>query len=103
LLESFRSKQVEGKPLIKAGDVVILKNDQTKRAFWKLSRIIECFTGKDGNIRGAKVEVASSRDSNLGKRIIQIHVTIIDAALHNKYIKCVNNGLAKMALEYFET
>jgi len=82
LLESFRSKQVEGKPLIKAGDVVILKNDQTKRAFWKLSRIIECFTGKDGNIRGAKVEVASSRGKKVLNRPIQ-HLVPLEVASHD--------------------
>jgi len=82
LLESFRSKQVEGKPLIKAGDVVILKNDQTKRAFWKLSRVIECFTGKDGNIRGAKVEVASSRGKKVLNRPIQ-HLVPLEVASHD--------------------
>ena len=82
LLESFRSKQVEGEPLIKAGDVVILKNDQTKRAFWKLSRVIECFTGIEGNIRGAKVEVASSKGKKVLNRPIQ-HLVPLEVASHD--------------------
>ena len=91
LFESFRSKQVESKPLIKAGDVVILKNDQTKRAFWKLSCVIDCFTGKDRNIRGAKVEVASSR----GKKILirpKQHLEPLDVASHD-----LGNARADMA------
>ena len=64
-MESFRSKQVEGKPLIKVGDVVIFKNDQTKQAFGKLSRVIECLTGQGGNIRGAKVAVTSPKGKPL--------------------------------------
>ena len=79
LLESFRSKQVEDKPMIKVGDIVILKNDQTKRAFWKLSRVIECFTGKDGSIRGAKVEVASSKGKKVLNRPIQ-HLVPLEVA-----------------------
>ena len=79
LLESFRSKQVEDKPMIKVGDIVILKNDQAKRAFWKLSRVIECFTGKDGNIRGAKVEVVSSKGKKVLNRPIQ-HLVPLEVA-----------------------
>ena len=65
LFDSCISKQVEGRSLIKAGDVVILKHDKMKRAFWKLPRGIEYITGRDGNIRGAKVEAASSKSKKV--------------------------------------
>ena len=38
----------------------MLKNDFCKRAFWKLCRVVEFFVGADGNIRGARVQVAST-------------------------------------------
>ena len=82
LLESFRSKQVEVKPLIKAGDIVILKNDQMKGAFWKISCVIECFTGNDGNIRGAKVKVASSRGKKVSNQPIQ-HLVPLEVTSHD--------------------
>ena len=42
------------------GDVVILKDDTTKRMFWKLV-IIELLTGKDGQVRAAIVKVANHK------------------------------------------
>ena len=65
--------------MIKVGDIVILKNDQTKRVFWKLSGVIECFTSKDGSIKGAKVEVASSKGKKVMNRPIQ-HLVPIEVA-----------------------
>ena len=40
---------------------MILKNDHTKRSFWKVCRVEELFKGKDGNIRTAKVKVPSDK------------------------------------------
>ena len=42
------------------GDVVILKDDTTKRVFWKLAVIEELMTGKDGQVRAAIVKVVNS-------------------------------------------
>jgi len=41
------------------GDVVILKDDTTKRMFWKLAIIEELLTGKDGQVRVAIVKVVN--------------------------------------------
>jgi len=41
------------------GDVVILKDDTTKRVFWKLAVIEELLMGKDGQARAAKVKVVN--------------------------------------------
>ena len=41
---------------IEVGDVVVLKNDCTKRTFWKLKSIIE---GGGGAVRAAVVSVAN--------------------------------------------
>ena len=71
LMEAYKSKQVTKQPLISVGDVCILKNDQAKRAFWKLCKVSELLTGKDGNVRAARVEVTSSRGKHLFRRPIQ--------------------------------
>ena len=62
IMESYKGKQQKGKPLVSVGDVVVLKNDGTKCAFWKLDKSVQLFTGPDGNTRGAKVEVSMVRE-----------------------------------------
>ena len=43
---------------------MIVKSDQTTRNFWKLEKVEELLPGRDGQIRSAKVEVASSDGRN---------------------------------------
>lgn len=57
---------------ISKGDIVILKNDSTNRAFWKLGKVEELLTGRDGKIRAAIVKVAGSKTRpTLLRRTIQ--------------------------------
>ena len=44
-------------PSKSVGDVVILKNDSTKRLFWKLAIVRELLTGNDGKVRAAMIKV----------------------------------------------
>ena len=44
-------------PLISVGDVIILKDDLTKRMFWKLGIVKELITGRDGQTRAALIKV----------------------------------------------
>ena len=44
---------------VKVGDVVILKNDNVKRVFWKLAKIVELLKGKDDVARAALINVAT--------------------------------------------
>lgn len=44
---------------VAVGDVVILKNDLTKRLYWKLAIVEELLKGKDGITRAAIVRVAN--------------------------------------------
>ena len=39
------------------GDIIVIRNDGTKRAFWKLEKIVKLLTGANGHARGAKVVV----------------------------------------------
>ena len=43
----------------KVGDVVVIHEDNVKRALWKLGRVVDLIKGKDGVIRGAKVKTNS--------------------------------------------
>ena len=42
---------------IKIGEIVILRNDSTKRVFWKFGKVDELIPSKDGIIRAAKFRV----------------------------------------------
>lgn len=53
----------------KVGDVVILKNDSAARAFWKLAKVEELLTGRDGNVRAAIVTVPRGASSNSNQRL----------------------------------
>ena len=48
-------------PIVSVGDIVVLKDEQTKRVFWKLGEIVELIVGRDKNIRAAKVKSQRQR------------------------------------------
>ena len=56
LSQSSQSKKRD----VSVGDIVIVKNEQSKRQFWKLARVEELIVGKDGNIRSAKLSMHSN-------------------------------------------
>ena len=66
-MEAYKPKDNVQEPSVSIGDVVLLKDDHTKRIFWKMCKILELFTGKDGSVRAAKVQVA---DGKSGKKVI---------------------------------
>jgi len=47
---------------INVGDVVILKNDSSKRLFWKLAIVKELLTGNDGRVRAAVIKVTDDQN-----------------------------------------
>ena len=63
--------------VILIGDLVLLKNDSTSRAFWKLGKVEELIPGRDGNVRPAVVKAVSDtgRPSQL-RRVVQHLVPI---------------------------
>ena len=59
-------------PCIKVGDVVLLYDEGTKRAFWKLAVVNELIQGSDDKVRAAVIRVGSDKGpTRLLKRRIQ--------------------------------
>lgn len=58
----LRQKWQDKKPSLKCGDVVLLKDSQSKRNEWPIAVITKTFPGQDGLVR--KVEVTTARDGN---------------------------------------
>lgn len=61
LLEAYKPKDNANEPVIKVNDIVILRNEQVKRSFWKLCKVVELLTGTDGTVRSARVQVAGGK------------------------------------------
>ena len=63
--------------VILIGDLVLLKNDSTSRAFWKLGKVEELIPGRDGNVRPAVVKaVSDTRHPSQLRRVVQHLVPI---------------------------
>lgn len=60
-------------PEIATGDIVIIRNDQTKRVFWKLTKVEQLLRGEDGIARAAVVRVfrENANHSQILRRSIQ--------------------------------
>ena len=69
LLESTKINADGKKPIVNVDDIVMVKDDQTKRTFWKICKVIELISGTDGNIRAAKIQLVADK----GKRIYLGH------------------------------
>ena len=69
LREYHRVKRQATKgPEIAVGDVVILKNDSTKRLFWRLAIIQELLTGSDGKVRAAVIKIIDDQNKSRSLR-----------------------------------
>ena len=47
------------RPSVRIGDIVIVKDDNTKRIFWKMARVVELLKGSDGVARAALINVSN--------------------------------------------
>jgi hypothetical protein len=67
-----KSKSKSNRANISVGDIVLMKSDSTKQAFWKLARVEDLLVSKDGQIQAARVKVANSeRNPVCLRRVIQ--------------------------------
>ena len=46
-------------PSVRIGDIVIVKDDNIKRIFWKMARVVELLKGSDGVARAALINVSN--------------------------------------------
>ena len=71
--QSSTRSRVNRNPEIALGDIVIIRNDQTKRNFWKLAKVEQLLRGEDRVPRAAVVRVLreNSNNSQLLRRSIQ--------------------------------
>ena len=44
---------------LKVGDIVLIENEDKKRTFWPLGRIVKLYPGKDNNVRLVKVKISN--------------------------------------------
>ncbi|CAB3977862.1 Hypothetical predicted protein [Paramuricea clavata] len=58
--EAARSSNNGTRDVIVEGDIVILKNESTKRLFWKIAMVEELIRSIDGVVRSAKIRVLNS-------------------------------------------
>ena len=56
LMEAYRTQQNTNNVCISEGDLVILKDDQMKRQFWKICKVEGLIMGAGSKVRAAKVE-----------------------------------------------
>lgn len=59
LLEFRGTKCKDQRSCIKTGGIVILKDENIKRVFWKLAKIVELLKGKDDIVRAALINIAT--------------------------------------------
>ena len=55
-----RSKWRKVFPNLQPGDIVVLKEDQTFTCYWPLAKVLQTYPGKDGIVRAAKVQTATT-------------------------------------------
>jgi hypothetical protein len=72
---SVKSKANGSGSSISQGDVVIVKNESTPRAFWRLARVEQLLPGKDGKIRSAVIKPGGGNASTT-RRPIELLIPI---------------------------
>ena len=67
------------KSIIAVGDIMVLRNDSTKRHFWKLVVVQQLLTGSDGVVRAAIVRVVDCEGKSSVLRQSIRHLIPIEA------------------------
>ena len=76
-MEGYRPKDKQQEPNISVGDIVLLKDDSKKRAFWNLCKILELIVGTDGRVRSAKVQIAGEKgQGKVSRRLLTLLVPL---------------------------
>lgn len=85
------SNREEVNSAMSEGDIVIVKNDSTARAFWRLARIEQLLHGKDGKVRAAVIKIGSGHGKPvITRRAIQ-HLVPIEVKSDSRDVPPINN------------
>ena len=72
----------QNKSVVAVGDIVLVKDDMSKRMFWKIAMVKESIPGRDSQIRAAAVRVGDS--SRLIKRslthLIPLELNVVESS-----------------------
>ena len=63
-------------PVVPVGDIVILKDVQTKRSVWKICKIVQLILGTDGNIRAAKIQFVADKSQRVIIRPLKLLIPL---------------------------
>ena len=90
--QSDQRSRGSGGSKIALGDVVVIKDDQTKRSFWKLGVVEELLSGSDGHVRAAKVRAGrSDRRVQVIRRSIK-HLYPIEVSTGDRVVSSSSEG-----------
>ena len=76
LREVTTTKVGKDQPQISVGDMVILKNENTKRCFWKTCKVVELIKGKDNVVRAAKIRVPTEKGTTILSRPLRLLIPL---------------------------
>ena len=76
LREVTTNKVNKGQPHISVGDIVILKNENTKRCFWKTCKVVELIKGRDNVLRTAKIRVPTEKGTTILSRPLRLLIPL---------------------------
>ena len=75
-----RQKWIRPQQNLQVGDIVIIKDDDMPRNMWKLGRVQEACSDREGHVRKVKVIVASESLDSKGKRASRL--SILERPIH---------------------
>ena len=76
LREVTTTKVGKDQPHISVGDMVILKNENTKCCFWKTCKVVELIQGRDNVVRAAKIRVHTEKGTTILSRPLRLLIPL---------------------------
>ena len=96
LREVTTTKVEKGQPHISVGDMVILKNENTKRCFWKTCKVVELIKGKDNVVRAAKIRVPTEKGTTVLSRPLRLLIPLEISCAPAEVLAVENPGKSGM-------
>ena len=90
------TKVKRGQPHISVGDMVILKNENTKRCFWKTCKVVELIKGKDNVVRAAKIRVPNEKGTTVLYRSLRLSIPLEISCAPAEVLAVENPGKSGM-------